>query len=114
RWLAAAIAVWPLNAFFWEFKFDLAPTAALAVGMLLAWRERWTVSGIALGIGAALKWTPGLAGLGLGLWLLRRGQRRTASWHLAALGLTFLLVNLPFLLSSPAAVIDAYRHQGGR
>jgi hypothetical protein len=114
RWFAAAVALWPLNAFFWEFKFDLAPTAALAAGLLLAWRGRWTTSGIALGIGAALKWTPGLAGLALGLWLLRRGKPRAAASHVAALAGTFLLVNLPFLLTSPSAVIDAYRHQGSR
>jgi Glycosyltransferase family 87 len=114
RWLAACVALWPLNAFFWEFKFDLAPTAALAAGLMLATRERWKTSGVALGIGAALKWTPGLTGVALGLWLFRRGQRRVAATHIVALAGTFLLVNLPFLLSSPSAVIYAYRHQGGR
>lgn len=113
-WLAAVIAIWPLNAFFSEFKFDPAPTAALAVGLLLASRRRWAWSGIALGVGAALKWTPALSGIVLAAWLLRRGRPRQAVEHLAGLGGTFLLVNLPFLVTSPSAVLAAYGHQGGR
>ena len=113
-WFAAALAIWPLNAFFWEFKFDLAPTAGLIAGLALAMRRRWTCSGIALGIGAALKWTPGLSGLALGLWLLRRGHRRAAAEHVGALITTFVLFNLPFILTSPGAVLATYRTQGGR
>src|SRR5689334_4048475 len=44
-WFAAVAAAWPLNAFFVEFKFDAAPTAALVVGLALAYRERWVLSG---------------------------------------------------------------------
>src|SRR5436190_859968 len=40
-WLAALVALWPLNAFSWEFRFDLLPTALLALGLLFAVRERW-------------------------------------------------------------------------
>ena len=43
-WLAALVALWPLNAFFWEFRFDPVPAAFLAVGLLLATRERWGLS----------------------------------------------------------------------
>ena len=90
-WLATVLAIWPLNAFFWEFKFDLVPTAALAVGLLLASRGRWRNAGVALGLGAALKWTPALAGIALVIWLLSRGRRRDATSHLLALAGTFLL-----------------------
>ena len=24
-WLAAFVGLWPLNAYYWEFKFDLVP-----------------------------------------------------------------------------------------
>jgi hypothetical protein len=113
-WLATVLAIWPLNAFFWEFKFDLAPTAALAVGLLLASRRRWGYAGVALGVGAALKWTPALAGITLVIWLLSRGRRREATSHLVALAGTFLLVNLPFLLTSPHALLASYRLQSGR
>ena len=37
-WLAALVALWPANAFYWEFKYDLAPAALLALGVLLAVR----------------------------------------------------------------------------
>ena len=37
-WLATFLALWPLNAFYWEFRFDLVPTAALVAGLLLASR----------------------------------------------------------------------------
>ena len=35
-WLAAFVAVWPLNLFHWELRYDLAPTAFLVVGLVLA------------------------------------------------------------------------------
>ena len=59
----------PANAYYWEFKFDLVPAALLAAGLALAWRERWTLSGIALGLGTAAKWTPALALVALAAWL---------------------------------------------
>jgi Glycosyltransferase family 87 len=113
-WFAAILAVWPLNAFYWEFKYDAAPTAALVVGLVLAYRSRWTAAGVVLGIGAALKWTPGLAVLALGLWLLSRRQAREAVRHLAAAAGAFLLVNLPFLATSPGLVLHSYHVQASR
>jgi hypothetical protein len=35
-WLAALVALWPMNAFFWEFRFDPVPAAFLALGLLFA------------------------------------------------------------------------------
>lgn len=113
-WFAAALAVWPLDAFFWEFKYDAAPTAALVVGLVLAYRSRWAWAGVALGIGAALKWTPGLAAIGLALWLLSRRRARDAARHLAAAAGAFLLVNLPFLATSPGLVLHSYHVQASR
>lgn len=113
-WLAAFVALWPLNAFFWEFRFDVAPTACLASGIALAWRGRWGWSGVALGVGTALKWAPALAFVPLALWLLAARRRRESATHaagfLAALGLLYL----PFLLWKPDEVLDAFRLQGGR
>jgi hypothetical protein len=37
-WFAAVVAFWPLNARFWEFRFDLVPAALLAVGLALSYR----------------------------------------------------------------------------
>src|SRR5437764_3628309 len=114
RWFAALVALWPLNAFFWEFRYDLAPTAALVLGLLLAYRGRWVAAGASLGLGAALKWVPALSLVGIALWLIRRGRKRDAAWHaLAGLGV-FALINLPFLLWRPAAFAAAYSGQGRR
>ena len=113
-WLAALVALWPLNAFFWEFRFDLVPTALLAVGLLLAFRERWALSGLALGLGAAVKWTPALAFAVLALWLLASGRPRTLARHGVAFAAVFVLMHLPFLLWSPDEALYAYRYFSGQ
>jgi uncharacterized membrane protein len=114
RWFAALVALWPLNAFFWEFRYDLAPTAALVLGLLFAHRGRWVAAGASFGLGAALKWVPVLSLAGIALWLVCRGRKRDAAWHaLAGLGV-FMLINLPFLLWRPAAFAAAYSGQGTR
>jgi hypothetical protein len=113
-WLSAFVALWPLNAFFWEFRFDLVPTAALVLGLLLAWRERWFSGGLVLGLGALAKWTPVLACGALVLWLLRGRRLRPAELHLAGAALPLLLVNLPLLLWKSSAVLDAYSTQNAR
>lgn len=113
-WLAALVALWPANAYYWEFKFDLVPAALLALGLVLALRERWTLAGLALGLGAAVKWTPGLAFLALAAWLAATGGRRA----LRALSLAFagalLAVHLPFLPWAADDMGHAYTRQGGR
>jgi uncharacterized membrane protein len=103
-----------LNAFFWEFKFDPAPTAALVLGLVLALRERWTLAGVAFGIGAALKWTPGLAALALVLWLLCSGRRTDAWRHALGFAGAFLLLNVPFLAVWPHWFFHTYDVQGNR
>ena len=113
-WFATLVAVWPLNGFFWEFRFDLVPTAALVLGLLLAWRERWLLAGIVLGLGAAVKWTPALSALALVVWLAASGRRRLAGVHAAAFVIAFLAVNLPFVAWQPSEVLAAYGRQGGR
>jgi Glycosyltransferase family 87 len=110
-WFAAVVALWPLNAFFTEFKFDPAPTAALVVGLVLALRGRWLAAGIALGLGADLKWTPGLAAVGLMLWLLCSRRRTELARHVAGFAGALLLVNVPFLVVWPHQVLHAYHAQ---
>jgi hypothetical protein len=113
-WFAAVVGLWPLNAFFWEFRFDVAPTAFLVVGLVLALRERWALAGIALALGTAVKWTPALAAAALALWLLTHGSARDAGRHVLAFASTLLAVHLPFLLWAPGDVLHAYTEQGGR
>ncbi len=113
-WLAAFVAVWPLNAFHWEFRYDLAPTALLIVGLALAMRDRWPLAGAALGVGAALKWFPGLAFLTLTCWLLARGNNRAALGQTVGFALSFAILTLPFLAWDASSVVDAYRLQADR
>ncbi|MEP6978487.1 MAG: glycosyltransferase 87 family protein, partial [Thermoleophilia bacterium] len=113
-WLAAVVALWPLNAYSWEFKFDLVPTALLAAGLVLALRGRWSLAGVALGAGALVKWTPGLAFVALLAWLLASRRFVDARRHALAFVATVAVVYAPFLLWDPGAVGAAYSRQGGR
>jgi hypothetical protein len=113
-WLATFVAVWPLNEFYWEFKFDSAPTALAVAGLVLAVRGRWALSGVLFGLGAAVKWTPALIAVGLVVWLLSSGKPRDAVRHGIFAAATFFAVNLPFLIANPPALLHAYTAQGGR
>lgn len=113
-WLAAFVAVWPLNAFHWEFRYDLAPTAFLIMGLALALRERWALAGVALGVGTALKWSPALAFVALVAWLVARCERRTALALTAGFVLSLATLTLPFLVWQASNVLDAYGLQAGR
>jgi uncharacterized membrane protein len=113
-WLAALVALWPLNAFSWVFRFDLVPTAFLALALLLALRERWIVAGALLGLGAAAKWTPALACAGLVVWLLADRRTRPALAHALGFVMVFVLLYLPFLVWSPGHTLYSYRYFHGQ
>ena len=113
-WLAAFVAVWPLNLFHWELRYDLAPTAFLIVGLVLAVRERWGLAGAALGVGAALKWSPALAALGLAAWLLSRREGRSVVSLAAGFAVAFAVLTVPFLAWDAGNVLGAYELQGDR
>jgi uncharacterized membrane protein len=103
-----------MNAFFWEFRFDLVPTALLAVGLLLASRERWGLSGAALGLGAAVKWFPALSFAFLAVWLLASRRTRESGAHAAAFVAVLAGLHLPFLLWSFSEATYSYRYFGGQ
>jgi hypothetical protein len=113
-WLAALVAVWPMDAFHWEFRFDLLPTALLAAGAALALQGRWLGSGAALGLGTAAKWTPGLCMLALLVWLLAGRQLRPALRSALGFGLAWALLTVPLLVWRPSEVVAAYTRQGHR
>jgi hypothetical protein len=114
RWLAALVALWPLDAFSWEFRFDLVPAALLALGLLFALRERWALSGALLGLGAAVKWTPALATAALVVWLVAGRRWVPARAHVLAFGLVFAALQLPFLVWSPTHALYSYRYFNGQ
>ena len=113
-WLATVVGLWPLNAFYWQYKFDLVPAALLAAGAVLAHRGRWAAAGVAFGLGAAVKWTPALAVVVLAAWLLSQRRVRDAVVHAAAAVGAVAAVYAPFVVSSPDAVAAAYERQGQR
>jgi Glycosyltransferase family 87 len=113
-WFAALVALWPMNAFSWEFRFDLLPTALLALGLLFAFRQRWLLSGAVLGLGAAAKWTPGLAAAALVVSLLADRRLRTAVVHAASFLAVFALFHIPFLIWSPSEALYSYRYFSGQ
>jgi len=114
RWFAALAGLWPLDAFFVEFKYDPAPAAALVVGLLLALRGRWGWAGAAFGIGAALKLTPGLAALALAVWLVASSRPRDAARLALSFAAVFAAVNVVFASIWPGRVAHAYTAQGAR
>jgi len=113
-WLAALVALWPMNAFFWEFRFDLAPTALLALGLLLAARGRWGLSGAALGLGAAMKWFPAVSFVFLAVWLLASRRPRELGTHAAAFVAVLVGLHVPFLIWSFDDATYAYRYFSGQ
>jgi hypothetical protein len=113
-WLAALVGLWPMNAFFWEFRFDLVPTALLVLGLLLAARGRWGLSGAALGLGAAVKWIPGISFVFLAIWLLASRRPRELRAHTAAFVAVLVGLHVPFLLWSFDEATYAYRYFSGQ
>ena len=113
-WLATALALWPLNAFYWEFRFDLVPTAALLGGLVLARRERWYEAGFVLGLGAIVKWTPVLTCIALLLWLVRSRRFEKGGVHLLGFAIPVALANLPLLAWRSSELLTAYTTQNAR
>ena len=113
RWLAAVLAIWPMSVFYWEYRFDLVPAGLLALGFLLAYRGRWGWSGAALGVGALVKWTPGVSVVFLVAWLLA-GRRWRDLRRLVAAFVAVLLVHVPLLVWDADHVLNPYFDQGGR
>jgi len=117
RWsgcLAALVAVWPLDEYFREWRFDFAATALLVTGLAVALRGRFGLAGLLLGVGTAVKWTPGLAALTLLVWLVASGRLSAAGRHVQGFAWGFVGLTLPLLVWSPHDVLAAYSKQGGR
>jgi hypothetical protein len=113
-WLAAVVALWPMSAYYWELRFDLAPTAFLAAGLALALHRRFGWAGLALGLGTAVKWSPTLAFASLAVWCLAAGLRRAAARLSVAFAAGLLAVYLPFLVWTPEDLGVAYSGQSSR
>jgi hypothetical protein len=113
-WVAAAVAIWPANLFFWQFRFDLVAAAAIAVGIALARRNRWHAAGWGLGLGGAVKWTPALTALGLLAWLVAQRRTRDALRHATGTAGALLLANVPVFALAFKAAAAPHRAQAAR
>ena len=113
RWLASVLAVWPMSVFYWEYRFDLVPAGLLVLGLLLAYRGRWGWSGAALGVGALVKWSPGVSFVFLVVWLVA-GRRWQELRRFAAAFAAVLFVHVPLLIWDAENVLNPYTDQGGR
>ena len=114
-WLAACVGLAPLDAYYWQFRYDGIPAALLVVGIVLAARSRWVAAGVMLGLGACFKWTPGLAAVALVVWLLAQRRTRDSARLAVAFVVTCALVYIPFLIRWPAHdVLASFRLQSVR
>jgi hypothetical protein len=113
-WLATLVAVWPANLLFVHLRFDVVVAALLVTGLALALREQWAWAGAALGVGAAVKWSPVLACAVLVVWLVASGRPRVALRHAASFAAAAAVVTLPFLAWDPGDVAAAYTTQSTR
>lgn len=114
--LALFYALSPLLLPFWHGKYDALPMAFLALGLAAFALRRIGWSGVALGIGGALKWTPWLAALALapGIWRSRHLRDRSL-WVFAAGGMIAVAVtSIPFALIDWNRFLAPYTLQGGR
>jgi hypothetical protein len=114
RWLAAFVGLFPFNPYYWEFKFDIVPAALLVVGLLFAYRSRWAISGVLLGLGTLVKWTPGLAFVAVAAWLVASRDVRAALRHAVAFVATVAIVYVPFAWWDADGVFAAYTRQRAR
>jgi hypothetical protein len=113
-WFAAVVAAWPVNSWFWQYRFDLLPAGLLVAGLALASRRRWGLAGLVLGLGASAKWSPALALPTLAVYLLVSRQRRSVMRLTLGFVVALAVTYLPYLVWSPTEVLSAYRFQAGR
>ena len=113
-WLAALVALWPLNA----YAGSSSSTSCRRRCWPSVWRSptgsasAWPA--LVLGIGAAVKWTPALAALALLVWLLASRRARDGLRHAVGFVVAFAALTLPYLVWDPDDVWAAYSIQGGR
>lgn len=113
-WMVAAVALWPAVTIFWELRFEPLP-ASLAVMGLVAARRRPGVGAALLGLGAMVKWYPGLALVPLVLAAARVGDVRRLRALVVGAALPVAVVAIAAALAGQLdALVDPYRFQGGR
>ena len=95
-------------------RFDLVPAALVAAATWLLLTGRPRAAGIALGVGAAVKWYPLVLLPLLAIWVWRRHGRRTSVVACASALAVVALAYLPFVLLAPADVGESVWRQVSR
>lgn len=95
-------------------RFDLVPAALVAAATLLLLTSRPRAAGIALGIGAAVKWYPLVLFPLLAIWVWRRHGRRTSVVACASALAVLALAYLPLALLAPTDVGESVWRQVSR
>jgi len=95
-------------------NWDVYAVALLLVGLLLFERRRDTLSGLALGLGAAVKLFPAVAVPPLAALRWQQGDRRGALRLAGTAGAVLLVLNVPFALANPAGWRWTFSFQGAR
>ena len=121
-WSVVATLFWPTITVFALVRYDAVPSLLLVAGLVLAMRAESNggrvpfLSGLLLGLGAAIKWTPGLAVTPLVIGWWRTGRRRQALSLSVGAGLGFVVPHLPFALQAAQrhAIVEAYRFHAVR
>lgn len=85
-------------------RFDLVPAALVGAATFLLLTSRPRAAGIALGVGAAVKWYPLVLLPLLAIWVWRRHGRRTSVVACTSALAIVTLAYLPFVLLAPADV----------
>lgn len=113
-WAAALAAASPLVIVHIFTNFDAIATAALAVAML-AWSRRnpW-LTGIFLGVGMAAKLYPGLLLIPLLILCLRAGKVRDFGLAAVMTAATWLLINLPIMVTQFRGWTEFFRYNSDR
>jgi hypothetical protein len=127
---AALITAWALTGIAGRraFLFALAPTLAIygfvnwdllavmlaTVATLAYLRRREGTAGVLLGLGAAAKLYPGLLVVPFGLGRLREGRGPDAARLAGAAALSWVAVNIPFLLGAPERWSEFFRFNSSR
>ena len=95
-------------------RFDLVPATLVAAATFFLLTGRPRAAGLALGIGAAVKWYPLVLLPLLAIWVWRRHGRRTSVVTCASALAVVALAYLPFVLLAPADVGESVWRQLSR
>jgi uncharacterized membrane protein len=109
-YFAAAPSLWVYGLVNWDLF-----AVALTVGALYLYLRGQDIgTGIALGLGAAAKLFPALLVIPFALGRLREHREEGAAHVVVWSGITYLLVNLPFVLAGPNSWITFFRFNAER